>query len=80
MIGIRQAHYAAYDSEVLVRSLLITIMLEMRLRGFAELGEGGREWAVDCELDCKLVQKARDTEDGKVKKMESVWWWGWVLL
>ena len=39
-LPVRQAHYAGYDSEVLGRSLLMAIMLEMRLLGFAELGVG----------------------------------------
>ena len=86
-LSVRQALYTVYDSEVLVRDFWMAIMSEMRLRGFAAGcgridigGDGWWEWVVDCELDYRLVQKARDTEDGKVKKMESVWWWGWVIL
>ena len=30
---------------------------------------GWWEWAVDSELDYRLVQKARDTEEGNVRKM-----------
>ena len=77
-LSVRQALYAVYHSEVFVRSFFMPIMLEMKLRGFVELGEGDLtlevvlglwEWAVNCELDIKLAQKARDTEEGNIKKL-----------
>ena len=77
-LSVRQALYTVYDSEVLVRSFFMAIMLEVRLRGFVELGEvdltlevvlGWWKWAVNCELDTKLAQKARVTEEGNVRKL-----------
>ena len=79
-LTVEQSLYAAFDAEVLIRSLIIGMWLETTLRRFSGLEEetkikdvlGWWDWAKNLTASKSLLQRAEATTSGKTVKLDKM--------